>query len=348
MESRARRGANASPWYGFPVKTALITGIGGQDGAYLAAHLLALGYRVVGTSRDAESGRFGALASLGIRDRIQLLSMSPVDFRSTLQAVTTAQPDEIYNLAGQSSVRMSFDQPVETFESIVVGVVNMLESIRILKASVRLYNAGSSEMFGNTGDAPANEQTVFRPRSPYGIAKATSFWQIAQYREAYGLHACTGILFNHESPLRPERFVTQKIVAAACRIAAGEQDILELGDLSVQRDWGWAPEYVVAMHKMLQLDEMADLVIATGRTWSLMDFAREAFSAAGLEWSRHVRHTPSLLRPTEIDCGRADPSRAKATIGWCARHAMPDVARMMVEARLSRAGCAMSDTKPPA
>jgi GDPmannose 4,6-dehydratase len=315
------------------MKTALITGIGGQDGAYLAQHLLANGYRVTGTSRDAESARLDGLRALGIRDRVEVFSMSPVDFRSTMQVVAKVCPDEVYNLAGQSSVRMSFDQPVETFESIVIGVVNLLEAIRILKAPTRLYNAGSSEIFGNTGSEPANEDTVFRPRSPYGIAKATSFWQVAQYRDAYGLHACTGILFNHESPLRPERFVTQKIVAAACRIAAGEQSTLHLGDVSVQRDWGWAPEYVVAMHRMLQQDPPTDLVIATGKTSTLKDFVREAFSALGLDWARHVTHDPTLLRPTEIECGRADPSRARDVLGWTAKYRMPDVARMMVEAR---------------
>jgi GDPmannose 4,6-dehydratase len=232
---------------------------------------------------------------------------------------------------------MSFDQPVETFESIVIGVVNLLEAIRILKAPTRLYNAGSSEIFGNTGSEPASEDTVFRPRSPYGIAKATSFWQVAQYRDAYGLHACTGILFNHESPLRPERFVTQKIVAAACRIAAGEQSTLHLGDLSVRRDWGWAPEYVVAMHRMLQQEQPVDLVIATGHTSTLMDFVKEAFAALGLDWARHVTHDPALLRPTEIACGRADPSRARELLGWSANYRMPDVARMMVEARRGQA-----------
>jgi GDPmannose 4,6-dehydratase len=231
------------------MKTALITGVGGQDGSYLAAHLLAEGYKVVGTSRDAAADRFDGLRALGIRDEITIRSMSLVDFRSMIRVVAEEAPDEIYNLAGQTSVFVSFEQPVETFESIVVGVVNLLEAIRILKAPIRLYNAGSSEMFGNTGITPATEETSINPRSPYGIAKATSFWQVAQYREAYSLHACTGILFNHESPLRPERFVTQKIVAAACRIAAGEQQTLTLGDLTVQRDWGWAPEYVVAMHR---------------------------------------------------------------------------------------------------
>ena len=317
------------------MKTALITGIGGQDGAYLAAHLLSQGYRVVGTSRDATSGRFEGLAALGIRDQVTIQSMSLVDFRSTMQVVARECPNEIYNLAGQTSVFVSFEQPVETFESVVVGVVNLLEAIRILKAPIRLYNAGSSEMFGNTGPAPATEETAIKPRSPYGIAKATSFWQVAQYREAYSLHACTGILFNHESPLRPERFVTQKIVAAACRIAAGEQQTLSLGDLTVRRDWGWAPEYVVAMHRMLQREEPEDLVIATGKTFSLEEFVKEVFSTLGLDWQEHVRHDRSLVRPTEIACGRADPSRAREAIGWQAKHSMPDVARMMVEARLA-------------
>lgn len=317
------------------MKTALITGIGGQDGAYLAAHLLSQGYRVVGTSRDAGAGRFDGLAALGIRDKVTIHSTSLVDFRSTLQVVARESPDEIYNLAGQTSVFVSFEQPVETFESIVVGVINLLEVIRILKAPIRLYNAGSSEMFGNTGPMPANEQMVIKPRSPYGIAKATSFWQVAQYREAYSLHTCTGILFNHESPLRPERFVTQKIVAAACRIAAGEQKMLSLGDLTVRRDWGWAPEYVVAMHRMLQLEQPEDLVIATGQTFALEDFVQAVFSAVGLDWTDHVSHDSSLMRPTELACGRADPSRAREAIGWQARFHMPDVARMMVEARIA-------------
>lgn len=319
-----------------PGKTALICGIGGQDGGYLAAHLLGLGYSVIGTSRDAQASRFESLERLGIRDRVAVESMSLIDFRSTMQVIARATPDEIYNLAGQTSVGLSFDQPVETFESIVIGTVNLLEAIRMLGLPIRLYNAGSSEMFGDTGDEPASEKTVLRPCSPYGIAKATSFWQIAQYRSAYGIAACTGILFNHESPLRPERFVTQKIVAGACRIAAGEQQALVLGDLSVQRDWGWAPEYVVAMHKMLQREALEDYVIATGTTHSLEAFVAEAFSAVGLDWRRHVFRDPKLIRPNEIQCGRADVSRAGSRLGWRARYAMPDVARMMVEARLAR------------
>jgi len=316
-----------------PEKTALIVGIGGQDGSYLAAHLLALGYRVVGTSRDAAASRFEGLVRLGIKDRVQLASMSLVDFRSTMQVVSRSEPDEIYNLAGQTSVGLSFEQPVETFESIIVGTVNLLETIRMLGRPIRLYNAGSSEMFGNTGGEPASEATILKPRSPYAIAKATSFWQVAQYREAYGIHAATGILFNHESPLRPERFVTQKVVAAACRIAAGEQDTVTLGDLSVARDWGWAPEYVVAMHRMLTAETPEDYVIATGHTSTLEAFVAEAFAAAGLDWRQHVEFDPALRRPTEIDCGRGDPAKAAAQLGWQATVRMPEVARRMVAAR---------------
>ena len=317
-------------------KTALICGIGGQDGGYLAAHLLGLGYTVIGTSRDAQASRFESLELLGIRDRVGVESMSLVDFRSTMQVISRTAPDEIYNLAGQTSVGLSFDQPVETFESIVIGTVNLLEAIRMLGLPIRLYNAGSSEMFGDTANEPASEKTVLRPCSPYGIAKATSFWQIAQYRAAYGIAACTGILFNHESPLRPERFVTQKIVAGACRIAAGVQQKLVLGDLSVRRDWGWAPEYVVAMHKMLQCDVLEDYVIATGITSSLEDFVAEVFRTVGLDWRKHVERDPKLMRPSEIQSGRADVSRAAMQLGWKARYAMPDVAKMMVEARLAR------------
>lgn len=320
------------------MKTALITGIGGQDGAYLAAHLLSQGYRVVGTSREASAGRFDGLVKLGIRELVSIQNMSLVDFRSTMQVVARECPNEIYNLAGQTSVFVSFEQPVETFESIVVGTVNLLESIRILKAPIRLYNAGSSEMFGNTGSDPATEETPVKPRSPYGIAKATSFWQVAQYREAYSIEACTGILFNHESPLRPERFVTQKIAAAAVRIARGEQHSLHLGDLTVRRDWGWAPEYVVAMHLMLQQETPEDFVIATGTTCSLEDFVREAFSTLGLDWTKYVKHDQALFRPTEIACGRADPSRAMQQLGWKPRIRMPEVARRMVEAKLADAG----------
>jgi GDPmannose 4,6-dehydratase len=254
------------------VKTVLIFGISGQDGAYLARLLLSKGYHVHGTARDAQMSSFGNLRLLGIKEQITFHSMALNDFRSVLQVLAKVRPDEIYNLAGQSSVGLSFDQPVETLESISVGTLNLLEAIRFIGSPMKLYSAGSSECFGNTGGEPADEETPFRPRSPYAVAKATAFWEVANYREAYNLFACTGILFNHESTLRPERFVTQKIVKSACRIAAGSKEKLHLGNISISRDWGWAPEYVEAMWQILQQQKPDDFVIATGETtlWKLL------------------------------------------------------------------------------
>ena len=223
------------------MKTALICGISGQDGAYLAQLLLSKGNRVVGTSRDAQISSFGNLVRLGIRDRIEVESAALSDFRSVLQVLIKVEPDEIYNLAGQSSVALSFQQPVETLESISVGTLNLLEAIRFTRQPIKLYNACSGECFGDIADA-ADESTPFRPRSPYAVAKAAAFWEVANYREAYNIFACSGILFNHESPLRPARFVTRKIVSAACRIAAGSREKLQLGNIAIQRDRGWAPE----------------------------------------------------------------------------------------------------------
>lgn len=219
------------------VKSALIFGISGQDGAYLAEFLLDKGYEVYGTSRDAEMSTFRNLEALGIRQRISVLSASPMEFRSILQAIMRVEPDEIYNLSGQSSVGLSFGQPGETLDSIAVATMNFMEVLRIIDRPIRFYNAGSSECFGDLGDHMANERTAFRPRSPYAVAKAAAHWQISVYRDAYNLHACSGILFNHESSLRPERFVTRKIIASAARIAAGSDERLTLGDLSIRRDW---------------------------------------------------------------------------------------------------------------
>lgn len=314
------------------MKTALICGISGQDGAYLARLLLDKGYQVVGASRDAQRTRFENLEKLGICDRVRMISVALNDFRSVLNALNGSNADEVYNLAGQSSVALSFEQPVETLESISVAVLNLLEGIRFLKKAVRLYNAGSSESFGDTGDAAADENTPFRPRSPYAMAKAAAFWQVANYREAYGLYACSGILFNHESPLRPERFVTQKIVLGACRIAAGKQKTLQLGNLSVRRDWGWAPEYVDAMWRMLQQPKADDYVIATGETNPLEGFVDEAFCSVGLDWRRYVEIDSSLLRPTDLPVGRANPAKARDKLGWQAKFKMRDVVREMVAA----------------
>ena len=317
------------------MKTALISGISGQDGSYLAQLLLEKGYNVCGTSRDAQMSTFNNLSYLGIRNQIKLDSMSLNDFRSVLQVLTKYQPDEIYNLAGQSSVGLSFQQPVETLESIATGTLNLLEAIRFIGAKIKLYNASSSECFGDLGGQPATEITPFRPRSPYAVAKSAAFWEVANYREAYNLFACSGILFNHESTLRPQRFVTQKIASVVCKIAKGSNEKLHLGNISVQRDWGWAPEYVKAMFLMLQQDEPDDYIIATGETYSLQDFVLEAFTSVGLDWQDHVEIDQSLYRPTDISVGRANPIKAEQKLGWKANYKMPDVVRMMVKERMA-------------
>ena len=296
-------------------KKALILGISGQDGAYLAELLLMKGYEVHGTSRDHEVSYFGNLRKLGIHDKVQLTSMVTSDFRSVLTVLQKTNPDEIYNLAGQSSVGMSFDYPVETFDSIMIGTMNLLECIRMLKRPVRFYNAGSSECFGNT-PSPANEQTAFRPRSPYATAKAAAHFAVANYREAYGLFAATGILFNHESPLRPARFVTQKIITTAVRIAGGSEERLELGNLEIYRDWGFAPEYVDAMWRILQRDSPEDFVIATGQMYSLKAFVEKVFETLGLQASDHVDCRPSLLRPSDITYSVGNPEKALKLLSW--------------------------------
>jgi GDPmannose 4,6-dehydratase len=313
-------------------RRALITGISGQDGSWLAKLLLEKGYDVYGTARDAQITSFHNLLQMGLRDKVTLLSMAPNDFRSVLHAFSKAEPDEVYNLAGQSSVGLSFEQPVETLESISHSVLNLLEVIRFLQRPIRFYNAGSSECFGDTGGAPADEATPFHPRSPYAVAKAAAHWTVANYREAYNLFACTGILFNHESPLRPARFVTRKIISTACRIAAGSTERLQLGNISIARDWGLASEYVDAMWRMLQQPLPADFVIATGETNQLETFIAETFHQLGLDWRDHVSTDPGLLRPSEILISRGNPAKAQAELGWKAHHTMSDVIRLMIAA----------------
>jgi GDPmannose 4,6-dehydratase len=315
-----------------PRKTALILGVSGQDGAYLARLLLDRGYRVVGTSRDAAGSRFENLRTLGIRERLELTSAVPTDFRSVAQVLMASRPDEIYNLAGQSSVGLSFEQPVESLESIAFGTLNLLEAIRLFGLDTRFYNACSSECFGDTKGLAADENTPFYPRSPYGVAKATSHWEVVNYREAYGLFACSGILFNHESPLRPTRFVTRKVIAAAWRIARGSAERLKLGDLSIRRDWGWAPEYVEAMARMLQQSRPADYVIATGETNSLETFVAAAFEVVGLDWRAHVDHDSALLRPSDIAASTGNPTRARVELGWEPKLRMRDVVKLMMDA----------------
>jgi GDPmannose 4,6-dehydratase len=257
--------------------------------------------------------------------------MSTTDFRSVLQVLLKVQPAEVYNLSGQSSVGLSFDQPVETLESVATGTLNLLEGIRFSGLPVRLYSAGSGEVYGDTSGVPATEEMRFAPRSPYAVAKAAAYWQVTNYREAYQLYACTGILFNHESPLRPERYVTRKIVAAACRIADGSGEALVLGNMDIARDWGWAPEYVEAMWMMLQQEIADDYIVATGVTRTLEEFVEAAFTCVGLDWHDHVKSDPSLYRPADIRHGAADPSKAKAKLGWQANKKGNDVVASMVK-----------------
>ena len=313
------------------MKKALIIGVSGQDGAYLAELLLRKGYEVHGTSRDHEVSSFRNLQRLGIKDRVQLTSMVTSDFRSVLTALQKAEADEIYNLAGQTSVGMSFAYPVETFDSILIGTMNLLECIRLQGKLVKFYNAGSSEVFGNT-PTPATEQTPFHPRSPYATAKAAAHYAVTNYREAYGLFACTGILFNHESPLRPERFVTSKIVTTASRIAGGSGEKLKLGKIDIYRDWGWAPDYVEAMWRMLQQEVPDDYLIATGEERSLQDFVAETFRQLGLNWEEHVESDPALFRPSDIERSCGNAAKAHEKLGWQAQHKFTDIIRLLVEA----------------
>jgi GDPmannose 4,6-dehydratase len=318
------------------MKKAIIIGISGQDGAYLSKLLINKNYAVIGTSRDAQMSNFEKLETLGLMDSITLESLALNDFRSVVQIIKKHEPDEIYNLGGQSSVALSFEQPVETFESITLGTLNLLESIRFLNMNVRLYNASSSECFGNTNGKRADEGTPFNPRSPYAVAKSAAFWQIANYREAYQIMACSGILFNHESPLRPKRFVTRKVISQACQIAVGQRQKLELGNISVERDWGWAPEYVEAMWQMLQQQEMKDYVIATGQTNSLQEFVRETFRQLDLDYEQHLIYNQDLCRPTDIMTSLANPRLAAEELGWRAKVHMSELIGLMIAEEFKR------------
>lgn len=308
---------------------ALICGIAGQDGSYLAKVLLEKGYEVIGTSRDAMMTSFNNLHRLGIAEKVQTTSMAINDFYSVLNTVQRCQPDEIYNLAGQTSVALSFAQPVEAMQSIADGTLNILEVIRSINIPIRFFNAGSSDCFGDTGEFSANEETPFYPRSPYAVAKTSAYWLVRNYREAYGLFACTGILFNHESPLRPERFVTQKIIRAATRIANGSKERLELGNIDIYRDWGWAPDYVEAMWLMLQQDIPEDYIIATGETYSLEQFVSLVFKHYNLDWRQYVDVNNQLRRPTDIKHSHGNPIKAKLQLGWAAKKKLGEIVLCM-------------------
>ncbi|MDC7786902.1 GDP-mannose 4,6-dehydratase [Rhodoplanes sp. TEM] len=314
-------------------RTALIVGVSGQDGSLLAERLLAEGTVVHGTSRDPAANPFENLGRLGIRDRVRVHGCRPEDSAAVRRLLDAVRPDEVYNLSAQSSVGQSFAAPRETIDSILGATVGLLDAIRETGAPIRFCNAGSGECFGETGPEGADETTPVRPHSPYAVAKAAAQWTVATYRESYGLFAVTAILFNHESPLRPERFVTQKIVRGAARIAAGETaGPLRLGNLDVTRDWGWAAEHVDAMRLMLRAERPEDLVVATGRAATLREFAAAAFAAFGLDWERHVVSTPEHMRPSDIAVSVGRPARARETLGWVAATRMPELVGRLAEA----------------
>jgi GDPmannose 4,6-dehydratase len=317
------------------MRKALIIGISGQDGSYLAELLLKKGYEVHGTSRDADLSNFFGLKKLGIFDRVKLHSMSLIDFRSVMQTILQIEPEEIYNLAGQTSVGLSFLQPVETLESISVGTLNILEVLRFHKLPIKFYNACSSECFGDTGGNAANEETPFKPRSPYAVAKSAAFWQVANYREAYNLFSCSGILFNHESPLRAKRFVTKKIIDTACAIAGGEKIKLELGNISIIRDWGWAPEYCHAMHLILLQDKPGDFVISTGKSTSLEEFINLTFQYFNLDYRNYIVIKKEFIRPTDIGFSLGDSSKAAELLKWVPKVQVKEIIDSMIKDKLS-------------
>jgi len=317
--------------------TALILGASGQDGAYLAQLLIRRGLNVHGTSRDKEVSSYIGLRRLGIYDRVTLHSVVLSDFRSVVTVLNNVRPALIFNLAAQSSVGLSFEQPVETIDSIMHGTINVMEAMRFLSLDAKFYNSASSECFGNTSkERPADESTMFSPRSPYAVGKAAAFWAVANYREAYGLFVCNGLMFNHESPLRPPRYVTQKIVRGVVEIASGRASTLELGMLNCARDWGWAPEYVDAIVRILDLATPEDFVIATGETHTLEDFVAAAFACVGRNWRDHVIANLTLHRPIDILYSSGNPAKAARLLDWKAQKKMTDIVGLLVDAEMQR------------
>ncbi|HEX4260481.1 MAG TPA: GDP-mannose 4,6-dehydratase [Acetobacteraceae bacterium] len=318
--------------------TALITGVTGQDGAYLAQLLLGKDYRVVGLlRRSASSDVVGErLRWLGVLDAVELIDGDMTDLSSLIRVVQQTQPDEVYNLAAQSFVAASWHQPLLTGTVTGLGAVNMLEAVRLQRPQARFYQASSSEMFGKIQQERQSERTPFYPRSPYGAAKLYAHWMTVNYRESFGLHASSGILFNHESPLRGIEFVTRRISDGVARIHLGLAEELALGNLDARRDWGHARDYVGAMWLMLQQDQAEDFVVASGRTASVRDFVKLAFAHVGRDWQAHVTQRRDLLRPAEVDVLRGDPSKARARLGWESTLTLEALAGEMVEADLER------------
>jgi len=337
------------------MKKAIITGISGQDGAYLAQVLLEKGYEVFATFRRTSSVNFWRIEELGLTNHphLRLVEYDLTDLAASIRLIEQCQPDEVYNLAAQSFVGVSFDQPITTAQITAIGVVNLLEAIRIVNPRVRFYQASTSEMFGKVQQVPQTEATPFYPRSPYGVAKLYGHWITVNYRESYDIFAASGILFNHESPLRGREFVTRKITDSVAKIKLGKLDCLELGNIDAKRDWGFAREYVEGMWRMLQVDEPDTFVLATNRTETVRDFLTMAFQCAGIEvaYQGHaekeiavdtatgkavMRVNPQFYRPAEVELLIGDPALAKAKLGWEAKTTLEELCGMMVEADLRR------------
>jgi len=320
-------------------KKALITGITGQDGSYLSELLLAKGYEVYGLIRRSSSFNTGRIDKIYLdphnpKTRLRLLFSDLTDGNNLVTLLNDIEPDEVYNLGAQSHVRVSFDQPVYTADVDALGTLRLLEAIRFMQKKPRFYQASSSEMFGKVQEVPQTEKTPFYPRSPYGCAKVYSFWQTVNYREAYGLFACNGILFNHESPRRGETFVSRKITRGATRIKLGLQEKLYLGNLEAKRDWGYAAEFVEAMWRMLQTERPDDYVIATGETHSVKNFVEETFGLLGLDWKKHIEIDPRYFRPTEVDLLIGDAGKAKKALKWEPKVRFKELVKMMVTSDL--------------
>jgi len=315
-------------------KKAFITGITGQDGSYLAEFLLKKNYQVFGLTRRTSTSNYDRIKD--IVDQITLVSGDLLDQHSLSHAIKEIQPDEVYNLAAQSFIPASWTQPVLTGEFTALGVTRVLEALKIAKPDAKFYQASSSEMFGKVRQTPQNETTPFYPRSPYGVAKVYGHWITVNYRESYNMFAVSGILFNHESERRGLEFVTRKISHAVARIKLGKQSKLKLGNLESKRDWGYAPDYVEAIWLMLQQDKPQDLVVGTGKTWSVKQCAEIAFAAVGLNWQDYVEIDQALIRPAEVDLLRADASKAKKVLGWQPKTNFATMMRIMVEADIKR------------
>jgi GDPmannose 4,6-dehydratase len=318
------------------LKKALITGITGQDGSYLAELLLEKGYDVHGLVRRSSS--FNTWRIDHVRDRLTLHYGDLVDQNSLARALEAIEPDEVYNLAAQSHVKVSFEMPEYTTDVTAIGVLRLLDAVRDLGLKTRVYQAGSSEMFGLVQETPQTERTPFHPRSPYAVSKVYGHWMAVNYRESYGMHVSNGILFNHESPRRGENFVTRKITMGVAAIKQGRAGDLRLGNLDAKRDWGYARDYVEAMWRMLQQDEPGDYVVATGETHSVREFCEAAFGAVGLDWKDFVKVDQKYFRPAEVDLLLGDPTRARQRLGWAPEVTFEGLVRLMVEADLESAG----------